>query len=83
MKVILSSAAQHDLRQLSPEIYKRVLAALYSLRDNPRPPGCLLLCNYKPPTWRIRVGDWRILYEIDDSKKLVRIHNVYHRSRSY
>jgi mRNA interferase RelE/StbE len=83
MKVILSTAAQRDLRRLSPEVGRRVLAALYGLRDNPRPPGCLLLRNCEPPTWRIRVGDWRILYEIDDPAGLVEIRNVYHRSKAY
>ncbi len=83
MRVVLSPAAQRDLRRLSSEAYRRVVAHLYALADEPRPPGCLLLRNQKPPTWRIRVGDWRVLYEIDDPAGVVRIRNVYHRSKAY
>ena len=83
MRVILSPAAQRDLRRLSPEVNKRVITDLYALADDPRPPGCILLRNRRPPTWRIRVGDWRVLYEIDDDAGLVRIRNVYHRSKAY
>ena len=83
MRVILSPAAQRDLRRLSSDANKRVIADLYALADDPRPPGCRLLRNQRPPVWRIRVGDWRVLYEIDDHAGLVRIRNVYHRSKAY
>jgi mRNA interferase RelE/StbE len=59
-----------------------VTAAIERLTRNPRPPGCLLLRDYEPPTWRLRVGDWRILYKIDDEAGLVRVRNVHHRSRA-
>ncbi len=83
MRVVLSPASQRDLRRLSSEVYMRVIPALYALADNPRPAGCLLLRDYESPIWRIRVGDWRILYEIDDHAGLVRIRNVHHRSKAY
>lgn len=83
MRVILSPAAQRDLRRLSPEVGKRVTAALHGLRDDARPPGCRLLHDYEPPTGRIRVGAWRVLYEIDDQGGLVRIRGVRHRGKAY
>ncbi len=83
MRLVTSRSAERDLGKLSREVADRVAAAIEGLSRNPRPPGCLLLHNYEPPTWRIRVGDWRILYEIDDQAGLVRIRNVYHRSRAY
>jgi len=83
MRVILSPTAQRDLRRLATEVRERVLVAIRGLRDTARPPGCLLLRDHSPPTWRIRVGDWRVLYEIDDQAGLVRIRNVYHRSKAY
>ncbi len=43
MRVVLSPAAQRDLRRLTSEVYKRVIADVYALVNNPRPPGCLLL----------------------------------------
>jgi len=83
MRLVTSRSAERDLGKLSREVADRVAAAIGGLSRNPRPPGCLLLRDYAPPTWRIRVGDWRILYEIDDQAGLVRIRNVYHRSRAY
>jgi len=83
MRLVISPSAERDLGRLSREAADRVVAAIERLSQNPRPPGCLLLRDYEPPTWRIRVGDWRILYEIDDEAGLVRIRNVYHRSRAY
>ena len=72
-----------SIASLSAEVATRVAIAIDRLSQNPRPPGCLLLRNYEPPTWRIRVGAWRILYEIDDRARLVRIRNVHHRSKAY
>lgn len=83
MRLVVSPSAERDLGKLSREVARHVTDAIDKLSENPRPPGCLLLRDYQPPTWRLRVGDWRILYEIDDHVGLVRIRNVYHRSRSY
>lgn len=83
MRLILSPASQRDLRRVAPEVYRRVIAALHALADTPRPSGCLLLRNQEPPTWRIRVGDWRVLYEVDDRAGIVRVRNVYHRREAY
>ena len=42
-----------------------LVAALAGLMDDPRPPGCLKMAGYRDQ-WRIRVGDWRVIYRIDD-----------------
>ncbi|UCH33387.1 MAG: type II toxin-antitoxin system RelE/ParE family toxin [Armatimonadota bacterium] len=83
MQVLVSPAAERDIRRLSPRAAQRIFAALRALRDTPRPQGSLLLRNYHPPTWRIRVGDWRILYEINDDAGVVLITGVRHRSKAY
>ena len=83
MRVIISPPAQRDIRRLAPELGARVIAALRELRNNPRPAGCRPLRDYKPPTWRVRVGDWRILYEVDDDASVVTVTGVRHRSRAY
>lgn len=83
MQVIVSPAAERDIRRLSPEVAERAFAALRDLRENPRPEGCLLLRNYQPATWRIRVGDWRILYQIGDDADTITITGVRHRSKPY
>ena len=45
-------------------------ASLAGLMDDPRPPGCLKMVGYRDH-WRIRVGDWRVIYRIDDGKLVV------------
>jgi mRNA interferase RelE/StbE len=83
MRVILRPATQRDLRQLSSEIYRRVITDVYALANDPRPPGCRLLRDRASRTWRVRVGDWRILYDIDDDAGVVTILHVLHRSQAY
>ena len=83
MRVIISPAAQRDIRRLAAGVADRVVAALRDLRDNPRPPGCRLLRDYEPPTWRVRIGDWRVLYEINDDAGAVTVAGVRHRSKAY
>ena len=83
MRVIVSSAADRDVDRLSPEMAERVFTALRALRRDPRPPGCRLLQGWQRRAWRIRVGDWRILYEIDDAAGVVTVLRVLHRSKAY
>ena len=83
MRVILSSAADRDASRLSPDVAERVFAALRGLRQDARPAGCRLIRGERPRIWRLRVGDWRVLYDIDDSAGLVTVLRVLHRSRAY
>jgi len=83
MQVTVSAAAERDISRLARQTARRVILAIRALRENPRPPGCLVLRNYHPPTWRIRVGDWRVLYEIDDQASVVTVTGVRQRSRAY
>jgi mRNA interferase RelE/StbE len=83
MRLIISQGARRDLKQLSRDVAQRVAAAIDRLAANPRPPGCLLLHDYHPRTWRIRVGDRRVLYEIDDHAGVVTVTGVRHRSKAY
>ena len=82
-RVLLSSAADRDADQLAPEIAQRVFAAMRGLRENPRPPGCQLLREREPRTWRLRVGDLGVLYEINDAAGVVTVLRILHRSRAY
>jgi mRNA-degrading endonuclease RelE of RelBE toxin-antitoxin system len=41
------------------------------------------LRDYEPPTWRVRIGDWRVLYEINDDAGVVTVAGVRHRSKAY
>jgi mRNA interferase RelE/StbE len=52
------------------------------LAENPRPPGCRKLVGGEGD-WRLRVGDYRVLYEINDTRKVVRVLHVKHRREAY
>ena len=73
--------AQKQIARLSAEMQDRVEAALRALAEEPRPPGCRRLTNRGG--WRIRVGDFRIVYEIDDDQRAVTVFRVGHRRDVY
>ena len=81
-RVLLERAAEKDLRKLPPNIHDRIIAAIRGLAANPRPPGCRKLVGSKND-WRIRVGDYRVLYEIADAIRVVRVNRVRHRRDAY
>lgn len=77
-RVLLERGAEKDLSRLSPEIHDRLIAAIQALASDPRPPGCRKLAGSKSD-WRIRVGDYRVVYEITDAIRVVRVNRVRHR----
>jgi mRNA interferase RelE/StbE len=80
-KIIITSRAERELRRLDKGVKNRIVPAIYSLAENPRPPGCLKVKGES--IWRVRVGDWRIGYQIDDEAKVIDIIRVGHRSQFY
>jgi len=81
-QLTFARSARHDLENLDTTIVDRVFPKLEALVHQPRPPGCLKLRGIDH-LWRIRVGDYRIIYSIDDLGKLVDIIHVRHRSKAY
>jgi mRNA interferase RelE/StbE len=81
-RVLLGRAAEKDLSRLSPQIHDRVIEAIRGLATNPRPRGCRKLAGCEND-WRIRVGDYRVVYEIADAIRVVRINRVRHRREVY
>ena len=81
-EVLLERSVERALKRLSLPDFTRILIALKELASNPRPPGCKKLVGGERD-WRVRVGDYRVLYEIDDVEKAVRILNVKHRRDAY
>jgi mRNA interferase RelE/StbE len=76
---------QRDLKSLGPEAAKRVqnthAKRVYPvLRAAPREvPSAARLKDWDPPTWRIRIGAWRLFFEIDDEKRVVALTAADHR----
>jgi mRNA interferase RelE/StbE len=70
-------AAVRSIRKLPPEAKRRIQAAVELLADDPRPPAAKKLTGR--PEWRVRTGDYRILYRIQDEILLVVVVDVGHR----
>jgi mRNA interferase RelE/StbE len=79
--VLILRRAQKELARLSPEPYARVRDAIRALGQDPRPQGCLKLTAREG--WRVRVGDYRLVYEIDDKQRTVMVLHVGHRRDVY
>ncbi len=73
--------AQKELEQISTRDYESVRAAIIALGQNPRPVGSIKLKGREG--WRIRQGDYRVIYEIDDGQRTVTILHVRHRREAY
>jgi mRNA interferase RelE/StbE len=80
--VEMKPSARRELWDLPNDVLARAVAKIEALTDNPRPPGCKKLKAYRNQ-WRIRVGDWRVVYIIDDSEARVSITRVAHRREVY
>jgi len=80
--VEVKPSARKELEALPDNVLARVVLKVEFLGDTPRPPGCKKLKGYKDQ-WRIRIGDWRVLYIIDDTLKLVSITRIAHRREVY
>ena len=74
--------ARKELEALPDNVLARVLQKIEALRHAPRPAGCKKLKGYKDQ-WRVRVGDWRVVYIIDDAARLVSITRIAHRREVY
>ena len=80
--IVLKSSAQKELDALDGAVFARIDRKILALAETPRPPGCKKLKGYKDH-WRIRVGDWRVVYILDDSAKRVSVTRVAHRREIY
>ncbi|MFN0114908.1 MAG: type II toxin-antitoxin system RelE family toxin [Paracoccaceae bacterium] len=82
-QIVLSPEAKKNLRRIRDQrLHDRLTAAIADLGTDPRPSGCLKLVG-ESDQWRIRVGDWRIVYRIDDGRVVVVVVRVAPRSGAY
>lgn len=76
------SSATKELRRLDRQVVPRIVAAVSALASQPMPTGCAMLKG-SDYTYRIRVGDYRIIYEIFETHLVVAIVRVRHRKDAY
>jgi mRNA interferase RelE/StbE len=79
--LILAKSVQKQLDKLSQDVSARIFRRLANLESNPRPPDCKKLKGSE--AWRIRVGDYRIIYEIHDRQLLLIVIDAGHRRDIY
>jgi mRNA interferase RelE/StbE len=70
------------LDALDDALFGRIDKRILALGSNPRPTGCKKLKGYKDQ-WRIRIGDYRVIYIVNDSRKTVTVTHVAHRREVY
>ena len=81
-EVRLARGAQRSLASLERREQQRIRAALDLLADNPRPPNCVAMQG-ENSVYRVRVGDYRIVYEVLDDALLVHVVRIGHRRQVY
>lgn len=82
-KVVISRSAEKDLAKLPRKALLPISNAIDTLEENPRPPGCKKLKGATENLWRIRVGDYRIIYAIADEVQIVDVRKIGHRRDIY
>jgi len=80
-KINIIPSARKDLDGLDKKFFIQIKNKIISLTSNPRPSGCLKLTAGEG--YRIRSGDYRILYRADDKNKIIYIYRIKHRKESY
>jgi len=81
-RVALTTSAERELQRLTGPFVARLMTRLERLAADPRPAGCRKLQG-GDREWRIRVGDYRIVYEINDRARTVDVTRIAHRRNVY
>jgi mRNA interferase RelE/StbE len=79
--IFILRRAQKELSELPTEAYERVRDNIFALAEYPRPPSCVKLTNREG--WRIRIGDYRVIYDIDDKQRIITVLAIGHRRDIY
>jgi mRNA interferase RelE/StbE len=80
--IVFARSARKELEALPRSLSARIVMRIEALATNPRPRGCRKL-HGSESIWRIRLGDYRVIYAIDDSARLIDINAVRHRRDAY
>ena len=80
--ITFARSARKELERLQPDLAGRILEKIETLAKSPRPSGSIKLQGEKN-LWRIRIGDYRVIYAIDDPGGIVDVSVVRHRRDVY
>ena len=81
-ELIIDRDAEKDLKKIPVSYFQQIASQINALSQNPRPQGCKKISGSKSD-WRIRIGKYRVIYEIDDTASMVRVMRVRHRREAY
>lgn len=81
--VAVAESAQRRLDRIPNPIHANIERRISALAELPRPPGAIPLVNDPHRRWRLRVGDWRVLYVIDDGERAVLVTDILPRGEAY
>ena len=82
-QVLLKKSAKKELNKIPTPQLRKIAQCLDKLAYTPMPAGCKKLVSIARPLWRVRVGDYRIIYTIDQLTKIVEVHRIGHRQSAY
>jgi len=79
----IAPAARRQLKKLDQPARRRIARRIDSLASDPRPEGVVKLTDVSPPLYRVREGDYRIVYAVQDDRLVVLVVRVAYRSQVY
>lgn len=82
-RIIISKRALKELEPIPSKSSSQIISTINNLSFEPRPTGCKKLKGQKEYFWRIRVGNYRIIYVIEDVIKIIEIRRIAHRKDIY
>ncbi len=80
--VTLARSARKELEALSDLLIQKIFPKIEALTIEPRPSGCRKLQGFEN-LWRVRIGNYRVIYSIDDNTRVIDIVAVRHRQKAY
>lgn len=81
-KILFRPGAERGFKRLSRDLQDRIISALLTLTDNPRPAGVIKMAGSES-LYRVRIGDYRVIYAVEDDLLIVLVVEVGHRKEIY
>ena len=82
-RIVISKRALKELELIPSKINSQVISTINNLSLEPRPPGCRKLKGQQEYFWRVRIGNYRVIYVIEDVIKIIQIRRIAHRKDIY